>query len=182
MTKNNIDLRRPADDYLDIIHKWLTDTETLKFYGGRDKKYSPEFIRREFGGDNNKNSYIIYYDDKPIGFLKYGKFDRQALTRHGLDEEEKNVFYIDILIGEKIFRNRGLGQRSVNLVLDYLFSIREASKVVLDTYVWHKQAIRCYEKCGLKTTRILKAHEIYEGNETDVVFMEISHEEYSNLQ
>ena len=124
---------------------------------------------------------MIYYKNKPVGFIDVFKFSSETNIRHGLSENEKEVFSFDIVVGETRFQNKGIGSTSVTKLLQMLFIEKTANKVVLDTYVWHEQAIHCYEKCGFRITRILKNHEKYEGKEADDVFMEITKQEYLQL-
>lgn len=182
MKKNDIVLRTAVHSDLIKIHQWLNLDIILKYFGGRDHdRPSIEDIENEYGSQNNPNVLMIYYKNKPVGFIDVFEFSSETNIRHGLSENEKEVFSFDIVIGETRVQNKGIGSAALNELLQILFFEKAANKVVLDTYVWHKQAIRCYEKCGFRITRILKNHEKYEGKEADDVFMELTKKEYLKL-
>ena len=173
MKENDIVLKPAVHSDLIKIHQWLNLDIILEYFGGRDRdRPSIEDIENEYGPQHNPNLLMIYYMNKPVGFIDVFEFSNETNIRHGLSENEKDVFSFDIVVGEFEVQNKGIGSTALNLLLQLLFIEKSANKVVLDTYVWHKQAIRCYEKCGFRITRILKNHEKYEGKGADVVFME----------
>jgi RimJ/RimL family protein N-acetyltransferase len=53
-----------------------------------------------------------------------------------------------ILIGEKIYRGKGIGQQIINALLEISFNQHGASTVMLNVFEWNVIAIRCYEKVG----------------------------------
>ncbi|MBL0135947.1 MAG: GNAT family N-acetyltransferase [Chitinophagaceae bacterium] len=53
-----------------------------------------------------------------------------------------------IIIGDKEQRGKGLGQQIVNLLLDFVFSTFDKTKVELNVFDWNVGAIKCYEKVG----------------------------------
>lgn len=182
MNKNDLILKAAEQSDLKYIHQWLNSEIILKYFGGRDhERPSIEDIESEFSPQNNANILMIYFRKKPVGFIDVFEFTKETNVRHGLNDNEKKVFSFDIVVGEVDFQNIGIGSAALNVLLHILFNEKAAARVVLDTYIWHKQAIRCYEKCGFRITRILKDHDIYEGKKADDVFMEITRDEYSKL-
>ena len=61
---------------------------------------------------------------------------------------ETSVYLGKILIGDKSFRGKGIGQQVVALLLEYAFLNLEQSVAELNVFDWNVGAIRCYEKCG----------------------------------
>ena len=182
MKENDIVLQTAIHSDLIKIHKWLNLDTILKYFGGRDHdKPFIEDIENEYGPKNNSNLLMIYYKDNPVGFIDVFEFSGETNKRHGLSENEKAVFSLDIVVGEIEVQNKGIGSTALTKLLQILFLEKAVNKVVLDTYVWHKQAIHCYKKCGFKITRILKNHEKYEGKYVDDIFMEITKEDYLKL-
>lgn len=182
MKENDMILKRAEQNDLTEIYRWLNSEIIMKYFGGRDhEKPSIEEIEKEYGPQNNPNLLMIYYRNRPVGFIDIFEFSNETNIRHGLSENDKKVLSFDIVVGEVEFHNIGIGSTALNMLLHKLFFEKAANKVVLDTYVWHKQAIRCYEKCGFRATRILKDHDVYEGKKADDVFMEISKDEYIQL-
>ncbi len=182
MDRGKLILKSASIEDLDKIHKWLNCDDILKFFGGRDKKMSRNEIEDEYSPENNPNVLMIIVDNKPMGFIDIFKFSSKNNIDHGLQEDETDIYSFDILIGELEYQNKGYGGKAVDEALSLLFNEKGVSKVVLDTYLWHKQAIRCYEKCGFKVTRVLMDHDIYEGQKVDDVFMEITKEDYFSIK
>ncbi|MBN1649148.1 MAG: GNAT family N-acetyltransferase [Spirochaetales bacterium] len=179
MEKCEIKLIPAEQDDMQYIYKWLNYENILQYFGGRDRKRpSVEDIENEFGPGKNGNVLMIWFKNRPVGFVDVFEFTKETNVRHGLPADEQGVISFDIVVGETGLQNSGIGSAAVNILLHLLFAEKNAQKVVLDTYTWHRQAIRCYEKCGFRVMRILKNHEIYEGKQTDDVFMEITKEDY----
>lgn len=53
-----------------------------------------------------------------------------------------------ILIGDESFRGKGIGEQTINKLVEYSFEKLNVEKVELNVYDWNKSAIRCYEKSG----------------------------------
>jgi len=90
------------------------------------------------------------------------------------DECLEAVYGIDQFIGEISCWNRGLGTRSILLLLRYLFQAKGARNAILDPHITNLRAIRCYEKCGFRRVKVLAAHELHEGILRDAWLMEAS--------
>ena len=125
-----IDMRSDDANY---IYQWLNDDRILKYFGGRDKKRSRADIHHEFAKKEWGTPVMIVYDYTRIGFIDIVKFDALQKRRHGLQENEDNIFAIDIVIGNPAYQNKGVGSKALSIILDFLFNTLHASKVVLDT-------------------------------------------------
>ena len=55
-----------------------------------------------------------------------------------------------ILIGDKEYRGKGIGQQIIQQLRDYSFDKFNAGIVELNVYDWNISAIKCYEKVGFK--------------------------------
>lgn len=61
---------------------------------------------------------------------------------------DKSAFLGRLLIADKEQRGKGLGQQIVSLLLDFIFSNLDRTKVELNVFDWNIGAIKCYEKVG----------------------------------
>jgi RimJ/RimL family protein N-acetyltransferase len=61
---------------------------------------------------------------------------------------DQSAYLGRILIGDKEQRGKGLGRQIVNLLLDFIFSNLDKTKVELNVFDWNIGAIKCYEKVG----------------------------------
>jgi len=174
-------IRRMQDDDADysLMARWLTDPRVLEFYEGRDnpfpfdricEEYSPRVLELE-----HVTPCLLIFEDSPIGYVQFYPItdDRRS---YGLEHEmgKDNLYGMDQFIGEVGLWDRGLGSRAVSLLLQYLFQVKGAEKVILDPHAGNLRAIRCYEKCGFRHVKILPRHELHEGEYRDSWLMEIS--------
>ena len=158
---------------LDRIYRWLTGDAILTFFSGRDRIRSRADVQAEFAPNAYGGPLMIEYERQVIGFLDICPFTVEQKIRHGLADAPDPVWAFDIVIGEVALHNRGIGRQIIRMILPVLFDQFHAQRVVLDTYPWNARAIRCYEHCGFKVTRVLPQHELYEGSSVDAVLMEI---------
>jgi aminoglycoside 6'-N-acetyltransferase len=172
-------MRDELADY-EIMAKWLSDPRVLEFYEGRDHPMPLEQIQSEYApyihGEEDVTPCLIVLQSAAIGYIQFYLVGEESRNSYGLAADEclASVYGIDQFLGEVSCWNRGLGRRSVSLLLRYLFQTKGARKVILDPHVTNLHAIRCYEKCGLRKVKILPAHELHEGVLRDSWLMEAS--------
>jgi aminoglycoside 6'-N-acetyltransferase len=161
---------RPLQDNVSaygILAKWLTDTRVLEFYEGRDNPFPIDRIKEKYAprvlGSENVVPCLLVFQSAPIGYAQFYPIP-----------EEAGVFGIDQFIGEAGLWNRGLGTHAVSLLLQYLFRVKGARKVIVDPHVTNARAIRCYEKCGFRKVKLLPRHELHEGSLRDSWLMEVA--------
>ncbi len=56
IVENEICIRTLIDDDFPLMLKWLTDERVLEFYGGRDKKYTLESLKKHYTEPCGKSS------------------------------------------------------------------------------------------------------------------------------
>ena len=172
----DLSIRRMRDDLHDyrLMSGWLTDERGLKFYEGRDNPYDIARVRRKYGprarGEDPVVPCILVYSGSPIGYLQYYPvLDR---NEYGVDAVE-DVYAIDLFIGEPGLWDQGIGTRALSLFVDYLFRTTDAVRILIDPQTWNRRAIRCYEKCGFRKIKVLRKHELHEGEYRDCWLMAI---------
>ena len=70
IVENEICIRTLIDDDFPLMLKWLTDERVLEFYGGRDKKYTLESLKKHYTEpwEDEVFRVIIEYNNVPIGY------------------------------------------------------------------------------------------------------------------
>jgi aminoglycoside 6'-N-acetyltransferase len=171
------------DDDFDLMEKWLTDAEVLQYYEGRDHPFTRQQVIEKFGrrtiGKDSVVSCIAEYDGLPIGYMQYYELPESSKEKYGV-AGARNVYGMDLFIGETRYWNQGIGIIMVKALLEYLFEVKEASKVFIDPQTWNERAIRCYEKSGFRKVKVLPQNELHEGTLRDSWLMEISAEDFQN--
>ncbi|SMF78936.1 aminoglycoside 6'-N-acetyltransferase [Paenibacillus uliginis N3/975] len=172
-------MRSSSEDF-DLLEKWLNDEEVQDYYEGKGTKYTREQIIHKFESRASGKDYvipcIIEYLDHPIGYIQYYLLTNQELEEYGANN--KDVYGIDLFIGETKHWNKGLGTKTLELVIKYLFEELQSTAIFIDPQTWNHRAIRCYEKCGFRKVKVLERHELHEGVYKDNQIMMISSEEY----
>ena len=179
--EHDLAIRRMRDDDADyqVMARWLTDPRVLEFYEGRDNPFTIDRIREEYSPRvlalEQVTPCLLVLEDSPIGYVQFYPVAKGSRSEYGLLPEAKvdNVYATDQFIGAERLWNRGLGSRAVALLLQYLFHVEGAAKVILDPHVCNLRAIRCYEKCGFRRVKVLPAHELHEGEYRDAWLMEV---------
>lgn len=162
-----------AEDY-QLMTKWLSDPRIYKFIYGKSKNL--KWVKNKYGPRSRKeepvNSCFIEFKNQPIGYIQY--FNIKPHEKDYEMENTQNVWAIDMWIGEPDFWDKGIGSRTLNLLVDYIFKNQKAKKIIIDPHVNNPRAIRVYEKVGFKKVKILKSHESFKDTKVDAWLMEIN--------
>lgn len=161
-----------VDEDYQLMVKWLSDPKVYFWVHG--SPYNYEQVKEKYGPrirkEENVNSCFIEFDNKPIGYVQY--FPVAKAKDYEL-KSAKDVWGIDLWIGETDYWEKGIGSNSVKLLSDHILKNLKAKKVVIDPHVDNPRAIRAYEKAGFKKVKILRAHEAYKDTKVDAWLMEI---------
>ncbi|MGK7378017.1 GNAT family N-acetyltransferase [Planococcus sp. 1R117A] len=175
-------IRKLQEADKEVMVKWLTDPEVLKYYEGRDNPHDLEKVDRHFYRQEDETTRcIVEYEEKAIGFIQFYPLDQQDRMEYGYWNPEEIIYGTDQFIGEVDYWGKGLGKLLVNLIKEYLLSEKQANVLVMDPEVWNERAIGCYEKCGFKKIKFLPAHELHEGEMKDCWLMEFKKAEVEDL-
>lgn len=174
IVQENIRVRTLTDNDMTILHKWLTDDRILEFYGGRDKKYSLEDIKKKYteSWKDEVIRVIIEYNDIPIGYGQIYKMYDELYEDYHYQKSDEIVYGMDQFIGEPDYWSKGIGTKYTKLVFEYLKKERNADAIILDPHQDNKRAIRMYEKAGFRKIEDLPEHELHESKKEDCYLME----------
>jgi len=89
---------------------------------------------------------------------------------------------LGILIGDKKFWGRGIGEEATRLAVEYGFYRLNLHRIDLGVFAEHQSAARCYEKVGFKTEGRFR-QELFQGGEyKDRLWMGLLRSEYRPLK
>ncbi|MBI2338591.1 GNAT family N-acetyltransferase [Candidatus Daviesbacteria bacterium] len=173
--RNKVILRPMREENFEIMFKWLNDIEVMRYWYGRDKPRSLDWIRKHFTpsikGQTNSTYWIIESDSEPVGYV--------CNTAEKNDNGEfLGKVEVDILIGDKSRWEKGIGSDALKAMIDYAFNIQKAERVFLTPRVTNNRAIHVYEKVGFKKEGILRHFEKFEGKWVDNAIMSILRGEF----
>lgn len=100
-----------------------------------------------------ETSAVIVADGAPVGYLCWQTPTQDELESAGLTDLPENLVDIDILIGEPEVISRGIGPRSLGLLLADLRADPSVSVAGVGTSVSNERAIRAFEKAGFRLFR-----------------------------
>jgi len=175
-TDGDVTVRHMRDDPADyaLIARWLSDERVLEYYDGRDRPLRYDAAVAKYGprarGEHYVRPCIIEHRSTPVGYLQY--YPVQDAAEYELDDAS-DTFAIDMFIGEPDRWQQGIGSRALKALVHYIFEIFDARRVVIDPHVDNPRAQRAYEKAGFRKVKVLKQHELHEGERRDAWLMVI---------
>ncbi len=165
-------VRKLTDTDKGLLYKWLNDPAVLEFYEGRDRPQTMDDIEKNFYRDFEETPCIVEYDGVAIGYSQFYPISIDERREYGYGGSRETIYGMDQFIGEPERWNKGIGTLLVKSVAEYLAKELGADRVVMDPQSRNVRAIACYEKCGFKKTRILREHEMHEGEMRDCQIVE----------
>lgn len=137
------------ENHLDLLYVWLQKPHVKEWW---DDHLTDEEIKLKYKkniGNLIVPPFIVYFDDKPIGFIQY-YFANQVGNGWWPDESDGTVG-VDLFVGEENCINRGVGTQILQAFLSELFKNHpDIEKVIADPNPKNHRARRCYEKAGFK--------------------------------
>ncbi|HEK9099093.1 GNAT family N-acetyltransferase [Bacillus pfraonensis] len=173
LQKGKLSIRYVVEDDVKTISKWLTTSEVLQYYEGRDNPQTPEQVRTHFVHNikSDEKKCVVEYAGKPIGYIQIYPVDSEWKNLYGYIKKQ-NIWGMDQFIGDTAYWNKGIGTELVKAAITYIINELEAEAIAMDPRVSNERAIRCYEKCGFQKVKKLKEHELHEGKLEDCWMME----------
>jgi RimJ/RimL family protein N-acetyltransferase len=133
------------EDY-SLILKGYTDLSVIRFVCFAKESVKLKTIKEAKKLFHEIEEGIVFgiYDleDKFIGYTS-------------LEKMENGKYEFGILILDKNYWNKGIGEEATKLTLDYAFNNLGLSKVFLNVSEYHQKAIELYEKMGFKKTKLV---------------------------
>ena len=140
--------------------RWLSDPEVYRWVGGHPRPYSElcaKYLPR-IRGDEPTRCFLIRLDGEAIGHIQsyriadYPEYESQV----GLSGELAGV---DLFIGEKAHRHRGLGAVILRCFLaEHVFATPSTTGCVLSPDPKNTSAVRAYRKAGFSLVRPIQTN------------------------
>ncbi len=150
MKTGGVNLRRLRDEAEEYrrLAAWCRQEEVYRYF--EQRMLTDEEIERKYRPRTREDAavpvFMIEHEGRPVGVIQYRKADADSECRRFVTGGE--IFEMDIFIGEADGRGRGLGQRAVELMAEYLFEEKGADALVMCPLRENVRAVRCYLKCG----------------------------------
>lgn len=141
-----LDAFDPGRD-LELLRSWLARPHVAKWWG--DAAVAMEHATR----CSPESHALIVADGAPVGYVCWQEPPAAELQAAGLDDIPKGLVDIDLLIGEPVLLGRGIGTRTLEILLARLRSDRAVAFAGLGTSMSNPRAIRCFAKAGFRLFR-----------------------------
>ena len=147
--------------------KWMHDVNiTSGIYTGiypTSLKELKNYIRSAAQNKNELAFAICWKRSRVhIGNIKIESFDMISRTCG-----------LGIIIGEKKYWGRGVGEEACSMMIDYAFERLNFRKITLIVFSNNPAAFRLYSKLGFKKEGVLKRHIFRNGRYEDKIFMSL---------
>ncbi len=129
------------------LRDWLRRPHVARWWG------DPQLALENSLQCSAENQAVIVADGAPVGYLCWQTPPRNELEAAGLADLPEGLVDIDVLIGEPEFIGRGIGPRSLGLLVARLRLDPFATVAGLGTSVSNGRAIRAFEKAGFHLFR-----------------------------
>ncbi len=145
---------KPLQEHdLNLLCKWFDKPHVKEWW---NDTLSHDEIKIKYGkriGDKTVLPFIVYLNDKPIGFIQY--YYATQVGGGWWPNETEGTVGVDQFIGEEDCINRGLGTQMITAFTQQLFSMPNIKKIITEADPNNQRAIRCYKKAGFNFVKEL---------------------------
>lgn len=126
---------------------------------------------------------MVTYEDELIWFENYLQDDKKkvfAIEVNGCHVGNISLFNIDwfhrralmsIFLGEEEFRGKGIGSEAIRQLIAIAFYKLSLLRVGVETLSDNLNAIRCYEKIGMKREGVQRSYVNLNGKQRDMLLL-----------
>jgi aminoglycoside 2''-phosphotransferase len=143
-------LRPMTEADWDILSEWNRDPQVLYYSEGGDvQEYDLATVQQIYRGTSqNALCFVIEFEGVPIGECW---LQRMNLERILAEYPGRDCRRVDLMIGEKEFWGRGLGTRTIRLLVELAFKQEEADAVfACEVGDYNPRSRRAFEKVGFE--------------------------------
>lgn len=152
-----------------MIYEWCLHKSVYEWF--EQKKLSFEEIKTKYQNkikNSDQELFIIEFHDKAVGLIQIYYYDKT-----------KNAYEFDLFIGDNNYLSKGIGYKTIMLINNYLFKIKQASFIILRPFKRNIRAINCYLKAGYKIEGEYLSKDTI-GNDEIIVLMQKNNNIFRN--
>ncbi len=129
------------------LREWLHRPHVARWWG------DPQLALESSLRCSPENHAVIVADGAPVGYLCWQTPPQNELEVAGLTDLPEDLVDVDVFIGEPEFMGRGVGPRSLGLLLARWRLDPSVTLAGVGTSVSNERAIRAFEKAGFRRFR-----------------------------
>ena len=168
---------RPLErsDLNDRYLSWLNDPEIALYLETGIFPTTMQDLEKFYAGVTGSSTEVIFAiadrkSHQHIGNVKLGPINWV---------HRRTMF--GILIGDKKFWGRGIGEEVTRLLAEYAFYRLNLHRIGLVVFEEHRSAVHCYEKVGFKVEGCLREQMYQDGKYKNHLWMGLLRSEYKPL-
>jgi len=159
---------------------WIPDKDFLLQWAG--PSYSMELLEKQLKNDIDimleKNPHNLMFTAKLIGSNE----TVGHIQLLGIDRDNMSVRIGRVLVGESENRNKGIGLKMINSILDIAFNELNLHRVDLGVFDFNESAIACYKKAGFIIEGTFRDCRKINGQYWSLINMSILEDEFRNFK
>lgn len=147
-----------SDQDIPLITRWFNTPHVQAFYSLRF--WTEEEARNKLlGRKKSVYPFLIYFDQKPIGYIQYYPLAEHPWPEQEIDEEaSRNAAGLDLFIGEEEMVGKGLGPRIIRAFLEQEIWPKFAYCFV-DPDARNSASLKMFQKCGFAFHKNIETHD-----------------------
>ena len=152
---------------------WLNDAEVTRYLETGSFPTTMQDLEKFYQGVTGSRTEVIFAivdrkSHRHIGNAKLGPIN--WVHRHAL---------FGIMIGEKDFWGKGIGEEVTRLMVEYGFLRLNLNRIGLAVFAEHESAVRCYQAVGFKIEGKFREEMFSDGVYKDRLWMGLLRSEYA---
>lgn len=136
-----------------LLAFWLEKERIRRFWGDPEEALALSETPRGGG------QALIAADGRAVGYLMWGRLEREELDRYGLYEIPSGIMEIDLLVGDEEALGKGVATEALKLLVQELFEDPSVWVVGMGIAVENQASLRVAEKAGFFQGRILETED-----------------------
>lgn len=153
---------------------WINDPKTSRYLESGTFPQNKGDLEEFFETVTESTDNVIFAisdknENKHIGNVKIGPIDWVNRSAE-----------FGLLIGDKTFWGRGIGEEVTRMVVEYAFNDINLRRVELGVFEEHESAKRVYEKVGFEVEGCFRGALFHEGEYKDHIWMSILRSNYDS--
>ena len=125
---------KDKEENYELMHRWCSQEFIYEW-----------FEQRILSLDEIRHKYKTKLNCERIGYVQIYKYKNEM---YGDLSNYKNIYELDLFIGEEKYLSKGIGTVILNFITDYIYDAYSADCIVLRPFKRNIRAIKCYQKCN----------------------------------
>jgi RimJ/RimL family protein N-acetyltransferase len=142
--------KKLTQDDWPLLLKWFKEPHVEQWWPTPEENELMEYFLEKIRCKNTFG-FVVFLDEKPIGYIQYYYIDRSKIESGSLLPAlpDETTVGIDQFIGDLNYLHKGYGTLFIKQFIVELPTVEpKMTTVILDTNPENLAAIRCYEKVG----------------------------------